>query len=41
MKSKNLILLFFILIPILILSQEDFINKKEKIFTSLFFSRKV
>lgn len=30
MKSKNLILFFFILIPISILSQEDLINKKEK-----------
>ena len=30
MKSKNLILFFFILIPISVLSQEDLINKKEK-----------
>ncbi len=30
MKSKNIILFFFILIPILIFSQEDRINKKEK-----------
>ena len=30
MKSKNLILFFFILIPILILSQDELINKKEK-----------
>jgi tetratricopeptide (TPR) repeat protein len=30
MKSKNLILFFFILIPISILSQEDLVNKKEK-----------